>query len=303
MSELAPHDWFVVGFMALLVVAGLTATPGPAQQRATAQLAIIGTLCSLGIVAVRANFLRPPLARALVYRTSMFLPVASSYFILGSLLPLVNPGSLDRELYAVDLTLFGVEPSLAFDSVVNPWSTEWFAFFYFAYFFVILVHILTVFVFSRRQRVLGEFATGLILCYCVGHVVYMIVPGFGPFRALASAFSNDLVGGQWMDMVMTAVTSGGAQKDIFPSLHTAAPTFIALFAHRHRHLIPFRATWPVIGFIALNIVLATMFLRWHYVIDVVAGLVLAGAAAEIAARVTHRECERRQARGLQPAWP
>jgi membrane-associated phospholipid phosphatase len=45
-----------------------------------------------------------------------------------------------------------------------------------------------------------------------------------------------------------------------------------------------------------------MFLRWHYIIDVVAGLTLALSACLLAARISRREVARRQERGLQPVW-
>lgn len=78
--------------------------------------------------------------------------------------------------------------------------------------------------------------------------------------------------------------AGGALKDIFPSLHTAAPTFFALFSVRHRRLAAFRFTWPVVAFFASQIILATMFLRWHYLADIVAGLSLSGVAMVVASR-------------------
>ena len=102
---------------------------------------------------------------------------------------------------------------------------------------------------------------------------------------------------------MATVTSGGSQLDIFPSLHTAAPTMLTLFAFRHRHQRPYRYTWAPLAFFAANIIVATMYLRWHYVIDVVAGLVLAGFAMSVSARLTDRELRRRQAHGLGPSWP
>ena len=69
--------------------------------------------------------------------------------------------------------------------------------------------------------------------------------------------------------------AGGAQKDIFPSLHTAAPTYFALYSFRHRAAAPFKYTWLFVAFCASQIILATMFLRWHYLVDIFAGITLA----------------------------
>jgi predicted signal transduction protein with EAL and GGDEF domain len=58
-----------------------------------------------------------------------------------------------------------------------------------------------------------------------------------------------------------------------------------------------------VAFFALNIVVATMFLRWHYVIDVIAGLLLAVFSHTLAVRLSEREHTRREALGLGPDWP
>jgi membrane-associated phospholipid phosphatase len=59
----------------------------------------------------------------------------------------------------------------------------------------------------------------------------------------------------------------------------------------------------VVALFAVNIIIATMFLRWHYVIDVVAGLCLAVAALNVSCRVTRWEELRRAAARMAPSWP
>jgi PAP2 superfamily len=91
------------------------------------------------------------------------------------------------------------------------------------------------------------------------------------------------------------VKSAGAQKDIFPSLHTAVPTFFALFAFRYRHVQwPFRYTWPVMAFCASQIIGATMFLRWHYLIDIIAGVTLAVLAVTVSEALVVWDAKRRE---------
>jgi membrane-associated phospholipid phosphatase len=67
--------------------------------------------------------------------------------------------------------------------------------------------------------------------------------------------------------------------------------------------VPFKYTWPIVAFFTANIVIATMFLRWHYVIDVLAGMLLATIAHLLSAHAAEREPQRRQAHGLMPLWP
>jgi hypothetical protein len=243
-----------------------------------------------------------------LYRFAIYGTVQLSYFFLAALLPLVNTTTLDVGLYKLDLALFGFEPALVMDSIVTSATTEWFAFYYFGYFFLLAIHVIPILLFAKSTRVVSEFALGMVTVFCIGHLVYMLVPGYGPYHALSHEFKNALPSGMWRDMVMATVASGGAQLDIFPSLHTAAPTFITLFSFRNRDKVPFRYSWPLVGFFALNIMIATMFLRWHYVIDVVAGLALALFSFWVGVHFTKKEGVRREAirkdgQHMSESWP
>jgi membrane-associated phospholipid phosphatase len=229
--------------------------------------------------------------------------VQATYFTFAKLLPLANPRALDHQLYNFDIAHFGVEPAVFFDRFVSPATTEWFAFFYFGYFFVLAAHVVPILLISRSERTVEEFATGMVVMFCIGHTLYMFVPGFGPYKAMPELFLHPLSPGFWWDTTRDLVARSGAQKDIFPSLHTAAPAFLVLFSFHRRRELPYRYTWPLVAFFAANIIIATMFLRWHYVIDVMAGLLLAVTAHTLAVRLTQREAVRRGALGLGPMWP
>ena len=302
-KSFAVQDWMVVVYLTLLNLAVLSAARTP--QWATS-VKDVGSLWIAGVatlILVRGGLLKHQFFGPLVYRLGIFGSVQLSYFYLDDVLPLVNPGALDLQLYALDLKLFGFEPAVWMDQFVNSTTTEWFAFFYFSYFFILAIHVIPMIMFCKERRMLAEFALGMIGMVCVTHLLYMVVPGFGPYKALPHLFQNQLPSGMWMDMVNDTVAAGGAFKDIFPSLHTGAPTFLALFSFRYRDRMPFRYSWPLLAFFAINIIGATMFLRWHYVIDVVAGLSLAFTMAYTASRVAAWDERRRDRAGHGPVWP
>lgn len=303
LREMAAQDWVVLTFLSLMTLIAASAPASEAQRQALARFGTNLALLMVVLGLVRGAVLRDGVVAPLLYRLAIYGSVQLSYFFLGGLLPLVNTSTLDHELHALDLALFGVEPAIWMDRWVTAVTTEWFAFFYFGYFFLLAIHVVPILLFARHRRVLGEFALGLILLFCVGHLTYMLVPGFGPYHAVPGAFEHAFPAGLWHDIVMQAVRSGGSMMDIFPSLHTAAPTFLLLFSFRHRDKLPFRWSWPVVAFCAVNIILATMFLRWHWVIDVLAGLLLAYGALVVSVRFTHAELSRRSRDGLAPSWP
>ena len=121
----------------------------------------------------------------------------------------------------------------------------------------------------------------------------------GPHATLA--FDHDLTGGFWWGLVANTVSEGGAQLDIFPSLHTAFPSFFFLHALRHRAAPAFAIAWPVTGFFVANIIIATLFLRWHWGVDIVAGLALATLAHRLGVAIAAREFSRER-HGLQAIW-
>lgn len=302
-AELAPHDWLVFGYFIILNFAVLHAPASAARNVGFANVFALLLLHVTITTLVRTRSLTHAFWAPFLYRLAAWGCVQITYFLFASLLPVVNSNALDHHLLNFDLTVFGFEPALFFDRFVTPVTTEWFAFFYFGYFFVLALHVLPILFLTRNERLLGEFGLGMLLLFCCGHTLYMLVPGYGPYKAMPEVFQHHLPPGVWWSMTAELVARSGAQKDIFPSLHTAAPTFILLFAFRHRRRLPFRYSWPVLAFFVANIITATMFLRWHYVIDVVAGLSLALFAHVASIRVTRWDNERRAALGLAPAWP
>lgn len=301
----ASQDWIAVTYLSLLLVALCF---GKGNNHAERAICIEHVAADLGfflfvLALVRGNVLRyGSTASSLIYRTALIGTLLASFFQLREILPAVSPWSDDAAIYAFDVKVFGFEASVALDRFVTPATTEWFAFFYFLYFLILSVHVLPMVFWNKDPHLLNRFATGVLLMFMSAHLLYMIVPGYGPYWYLKDTFAHELTGGTFWHLVRETVDAGGAQKDIFPSLHTAAPTFFAIFSFRHRKLFPFKYSWPVMAFVATQIIVATMFLRWHYMVDIVAGLTLAFTAQRIGQHVADWERDKRRRLGLQPVW-
>lgn len=300
--ELAIQDWVVLVYLTTLMLAVVATDDSPAKASCLRHVGPLLGFCASGLVLVRGALLRDGFFAPLTYRLAVYGTLQLSYFELRELLPVVNSSSLDPQLAYIDQHVLGIEPSLWLDRFVTPRTTEWFSFFYFGYFALLAVHVLPMVFLGRRTKLVAEFCLGMIIVYATAHTIYMLVPGFGPVRYLADRFTHSLPHGFWYNCVMSAVESGGAQKDIFPSLHTGGPAYLAIFSFRHRRELPFRYTWPLVAFFAANIIVATMFLRWHYLIDVIAGLTLAASCSALAVRLAPREVDWREAHGLSPVW-
>jgi hypothetical protein len=298
----ASQDWIAITYLTALIAA-LCVGRGPHRSECIAHVAMdLGAFIFI-LALVRGQVIRwGSLTSALVYRVALIATLLASFFQLREILPAVSPWAVDASIYAFDLRVFGFEASVALDRFVAPATTEWFAFFYFLYFLILSVHVLPMVFWNRDLRLLNRFATGVLLMFMAAHLIYMIVPGYGPYWFLKGTFTHELQGGTFWPLVRETVDAGGAQKDIFPSLHTAAPTFFAIFSYRHRDRSPFKYTWPIMAFVATQIIVATMFLRWHYMIDIVAGLCLAFTTQLIGQYVADWETRKRERLGQQPVW-
>jgi membrane-associated phospholipid phosphatase len=293
----AVSDWLLAGYF-LTVVFGLSRAPAGGERNFLLGLSsVVLSAFLFGCYVYRMRFEPrvggPTYAQRLAYHLWPLCTLLTLYFHLRPILPLVNGVSYDEQLYQLDLRVFGFEPTVFLEKYSTRAVVEWFAFFYYSYFFFVamflFIHLLT----NEDDRQLSHFATGLVMVVTIGHFVYMLVPGFGPYLHLAHEYDGPLPGGPFYDMVLRAVAAGGSLRDIFPSLHTALPVYLTMFAWRHH-----RRHAPLATFFAANIAGATLVLRWHYALDVIAGLLLATFAFWASPRLVELYQSRRNSAGL-----
>ncbi|MAD61184.1 MAG: hypothetical protein CMH49_06715 [Myxococcales bacterium] len=267
-----------------------------------AQTVFLTALVFLTIVLVlsRGEVLSHPRARGIVHRLGLLMSVLGLYLLaMREALAALQPTLMDQQLIKLDQLLFTAVPASYFDQYSSPAITEWFAFFYYSYFLLIVFTILPSAFFGRSTLARG-LVLGPVMLVCIGHILYTIVPGRGPYVAMT--FQNELTGGFFWQQVNDMVSQQGALLDIFPSLHTAIPTFLVSYLYVNRSQWPLRISWyivwPVLLFFTLNIIIATMYLRWHYAVDVIAGLSLAFSVTWIVSRHNPTDAQR-QVRGQQ----
>lgn len=238
------------------------------------------------------------------YRVLIVAAIPWSYLLLGKVLPVVRPDALDAVLAAWDERLFGVVPALWLERLNRRPIIEWMSFFYFNYYTLLVVNVVAVLWLVRSPRIAAELGVGTTLLYCTGQLVYMIVPAFGPLVHLAGQFHGPLDGGAIYAVMSGTVSAGGAMKDEFPSMHTGGSTWLAFFAiYQATRDRRWRLPAMINGFVAANIVCSTLILRWHYAVDLIAGMALSGSMVFIAPRIARWEGARRRALGQAAVFP
>lgn len=209
----------------------------------------------------------------------LFYPIAMNLIFteMKVSIPQIHPGKLDSFLQNVDSHLVGKNLSLRLENVVHPFLTELFSLCYFLFFLYLLFSLIYYFV--GELQVLKKFVIGLFTVYGIGFIGYSLVPAAGPCHAMADQFTVPLHG-WWFTRLNEAVVSLGSNGvDVFPSLHCAVSAFFLFFDRRHR---PWRFKLYVVPCVGLWI--STIYLRYHYAIDVICGFALAAFALWLSKR-------------------
>ena len=215
-------------------------------------------------------------ARGLATIVLMFVLYGTIGFAAFDALPYDGDGLLMR----ADAFLGGGrQPGVLLARYVTPLGTEVMSGIYSAFIFYLYVSVLLGLV-GRPDPERDAFVTGLSLTYAVAFLGYLFVPAKGPIVALASAYPTPLPPGPLHDVVLRAIAWVGGPHGAFPSLHVGASVFLCGFDLRVNRLRGLTYLPLVMG-----IAVATVYLRYHYVVDLIAGTLIALGALFAAPRM------------------
>jgi membrane-associated phospholipid phosphatase len=198
-----------------------------------------------------------------------WVPPLALIYVYSALGPMLSQRLFpDRDTTMAELDqflFFGHNPTKLCEAIISPPLSEWLGACY--TFYLPLFPIVLGALFMVRDRAPfreGAFALSLVLA--VGYIGYSMVPVVGPvftqtFDRSLDLYFTGFIKEQLMDRTRVP-------RDCFPSLHTGA-SMTLLWAARH---IP-KLAWALAPFV-LSIPFACVYLRYHYVTDVLAGLLL-----------------------------
>jgi membrane-associated phospholipid phosphatase len=191
---------------------------------------------------------------------------------------MIHPGWFDRHLLAFDAALFGNQPALLLVGVIHPGLTEVMQAFYFSYF--LLLPIVGGYFYHRRMwREFDHLMTAVTLGYVTSYVVFYLFPIEGPFHTIPSLAVVELRGGPFTALMAGIERYGRVHGGAFPSAHVVGSLVPVLVAWRHAGRL---ACW--LAPCAVGVALATVYGRYHYAADVLAGAVVAVAVCWIVTR-------------------
>ena len=273
--RLLPHEWAFGGWLAAMAI-WLSVAAGPAHRSTLwfAGLAVVGPAlrewCAAYPSAARWR------VRLLWYPCAMGL---AFYALPAAIAVLGRPGA-DALLAGLDQQLLGAAAAERLATLQSPWITDTLLLAY-LFFFVVLIFGPGHYCWHDLARFRACNA-GLFTLYALGFAGYVWLPAQGPAAGLLPSLGPLPLGpiAERMRPVIAAASNG---VDVFPSIHFAASLYLWLFDWRHHRrrfwlwALPIGALW-----------LSTLYLRYHYLVDLLAGVVPALVGLAVAAREARR---------------
>lgn len=192
------------------------------------------------------------------------------YENLHNLVPYLMRHDKDQLLARIDSYLFGSTPVTVYlQKFVTPWLTDWLSLCYLSFF--LYLPLLGIVLYTRSdRRGWRVFVLAVTLTVFLGFIGYVLIPAVGPLYYLSNSYSVDLNGNVITSIRQTFISDLSIGRDAFPSLHIALTALYLLLAYKYKRYV-FFIFLPFI----ICLWFSTVYLRYHYMVDVVAGFVLA----------------------------
>jgi membrane-associated phospholipid phosphatase len=242
-------------------------------------------LMAAGVLIVAALVRRenrfPPMARVLVnFYPIAFVPIL--YESLGPLIVAARPVARDDLLIAADRWLLGTDATVWLQRFLRPALTDFFFVSYLTYYFIAIA--LGAVLWRRSPPTARRFIFTLTLAYVVSYAGYFVVPAFGPRVALASSHTVALETTTVSRTISSTLDELENTKfDVFPSGHTMIAVVVTIVAFQRAR----DAFWWLLP-VAASLVISTVYCRYHYVVDLIAGAILAVITVPLGDRIYDR---------------
>jgi membrane-associated phospholipid phosphatase len=223
----------------------------------------------------------------------MLLCIPVAFKQLYFLVPAIHPVDYDNALILIDRALFGGDPTQWMAGFSHPVLTEILQLAYASFYFLPLILAVDLYR-RRRMKAFRMVFMTVMLGFYLSYIGYVAVPGIGPRFTLHDfdTMDEDLPGlllttplrdysnaGESIP-VGTQYPASKVQRDVFPSGHTLVTLLVMYLAFRYRA----RPRW-LLAVVGTLLIISTVYLWYHYVIDLLVGVLFAVLTVQIATMV------------------
>lgn len=278
LQSLAPVDALVIVFLLLV---SIVAVAWGYLIQAWPYLIGANVISSVLIVFVALRGREPGHRIARFFHT--WYPVPAIFYIFKEVYILIQSLGLkdwDNLLIECDRFLFHADPTVWLSRYSTPVVTELLQIAYVSYYFLMITLGIELYIRKDQERFSLAIFT-IVYGFILSYIGYCAFPAVGPRFTLHdfAALDRELPG-LWLTEPFRALINSGesipqnvanpivyAQRDAFPSGHTEMTLIVMYLAYRY-HL---RSRWWLYVFGTL-LIISTVYLRYHYVTDLLGGL-------------------------------
>jgi len=178
----------------------------------------------------------------------------------------------DSLLSRIDALILGNQISFLLEPWIRPWVTDFLSIVYFSH-LVFFPGVALYFYLVKEGKMFRRLMMGYLTIMLMGITSYLILPAVGPDKFFDGQFTHDLQGQTVSKGVAYVIDVGRVNYDCFPSLHVGIPLLLSFYLRDYRK----RMFIPALLYVAL-MSYATLYLRYHYFIDIIGAFAYAPAA-------------------------
>jgi len=280
-KDFLSYDIYIACTLAMFTLLAIVYYPKVANASNIISQDFLIAIVVAALIAI--NFLtKMPLATAL--RRFYVIPVIwLLYDQVHMLVRVVNPADFDLMLIEADRAIFGLDPTAWFSLFSNPFLTEFLQICYFSFYILPIMQAIELWKRGEIDK-LDVFLRAIVFCYMVSYLAYFILPAVGPRFTLHKFDQLDVeLPGLFLTSIFRSLVEVGGgiplgasnpvdivNRDCMPSGHTMLTLVNIIMAFRLNSR--FKWLFVVVGG---SLIISTVYLRYHYVIDVLVGAVLA----------------------------
>jgi membrane-associated phospholipid phosphatase len=289
---LSPIDLYSITMLGLYSLMALVYLPYISNSSSWIMFNVLiaSSIISLSAAAIKLEHNRLFL---ILRRLSVFPLILFVYDQAQIYIRVINPHDYDNILISWDRAIFGVNPTQWISMFASRPLTEFLQLSYMLYFIMPVVHAVELHL-KKKDIEYDNLARKIAFSFYISYLLYFIMPAIGPRFTLHNftALNTDLPG-LWLTNTFREIINVGANivhgainpaalvnRDCMPSGHTWLTLINIIMSFRNKSR--FRYAFLFFG---TALIISTVYLRYHYVVDVMAGAVCACLALIIEPRL------------------
>ena len=176
--------------------------------------------------------------------------------------------NFDGIISQLELDIFNIQPSIIFSEKINwAWFSELMNFGYFSYYLIIFGT--PILFYYKEPEHFQKLLFVLLTSFYLYYILFIIIPVIGPqfyFQGDLAVFTPQ---GPFGYLIKFIQETGEVPTGAFPSSHVGISILLGYYIFKY-----FRQYFAVTAVIILILILSTVYIKAHYVLDIIAAFIV-----------------------------